>query len=261
MTGPDGAPLRAAFVQARHGKLKMTVSVLTDNAGRYAVENLPAGEYRLSVRALGAKAEPRSGIALAADGTAAHDFALQSAPVRWSDLTILQGLQLLPEARGKQTLFDNCLSCHGFQSKMAAVTTDEDGWRTRVEFMREAMRSSLADRAGFSDAQADEVVSYLTHVFGEASVLPKSPTELAAYRGHHGEGRRRGAQHRLCRFRNARAQSFPLDRASRRRRQFLDPAIRGVEPDRALQSCKRRDQGVSRPASRPGADPFRGAGA
>ena len=181
VTGPDGAPLRAAFVQARHGKLKMTVSVLTDKAGRYVVENLPAGDYRLSVRALGTKSEPKSGITLAADGTAAHDFALQNAPVRWSDLTILQGLQLLPEARGKQTLFDNCLSCHGFQSKMAAVTTDEDGWRTRVEFMREAMRSSLADRAGFSDAQADEVVSYLTHVFGEASVLPKSPTELAAY--------------------------------------------------------------------------------
>ena len=182
VTGPDGAPLRAAFVQARHGKLKMTVSVLTDKAGRYVVENLPAGDYRLSVRALGTRSEPKSGITLAADGTAAHDFALQNAPVRWSDLTILQGLQLLPEARGKQTLFDNCLSCHGFQSKMAAVTTDEDGWRTRVEFMREAMRSSLADRAGFSDAQADEVVSYLTHVFGEASVLPKSPTELAAYK-------------------------------------------------------------------------------
>ena len=30
VTGPDGAPVRAAFVQARHGKLKMTVSVLTD---------------------------------------------------------------------------------------------------------------------------------------------------------------------------------------------------------------------------------------
>ena len=182
VTGPDGAPLRAAFVQARHGKLKMTVSVLTDNAGRYVVENLPAGDYRLSVRALGTRSEPRSGITLAADGSAAHDFALQSAPVRWSDLTILQGLQLLPEARGKQTLFDNCLSCHGFQSKMAAVTTDEDGWRTRVDFMREAMRSSLADRAGFSDAQADEVVFYLNHVFGEASVLPKSPAELAAYK-------------------------------------------------------------------------------
>ena len=85
--GPDGAPVRAAFVQARHGKLKMTVSVLTDAAGRYAVENLPAGEYRLSVRLIGAKAEPKNGIALAADATASRDFALQAAPVRWSDLT------------------------------------------------------------------------------------------------------------------------------------------------------------------------------
>src|SRR5262245_34105 len=70
--GPDGAPVRAAFVQARHGKLKMTVSVLTDGAGRYAVENLPAGEYRLSVRLIGAKAEPKNGIALAADAAASH---------------------------------------------------------------------------------------------------------------------------------------------------------------------------------------------
>ena len=182
VTGPDGAPLRAAFVQARHAKLKMTVSVLSDNQGRYSVENLPAGEYRLQVRTIGAKAEPRSGINLAADQTFSQDFALQQAPVRWSDLTILQGLQLLPEARGKQTLFDNCMSCHGFQSKMASVTTDEDGWRTRVEFMREAMRSSLADRQGFSDQQADDVVFYLNHVFGEQSVLPKSPTELPGYK-------------------------------------------------------------------------------
>src|SRR5262249_52402908 len=118
--GPDGAPVRAAFVQARHGKLKMTVSVLTDAAGRYAVENLPAGEYRLSVRLTGAKAEPKSGITLAADATASHDFALQAAPVRWSDLTILQGLQLLPQARGKQTLVDHCINCHRFPSEEAA---------------------------------------------------------------------------------------------------------------------------------------------
>ena len=42
--GPDGAPFRAAFVQARHAGLKMTVSVLSDNQGKYIVENLPAGD-------------------------------------------------------------------------------------------------------------------------------------------------------------------------------------------------------------------------
>jgi streptogramin lyase len=182
VTGPDGAPMRGAFVQARHAKLKMTVSVLSDSQGRYVVENLPAGEYRLQVRAIGTKSDPKSGIDLAADQNVSQDFALQQGVVRWSDLTILQGLQLLPEARGKQTLFDNCLSCHGFQSKMAAVVMDEDGWRARVEFMREAMRSSLADRQGFSDAQADDVVFYLNHLFSEQSVLPKSPAELPAYK-------------------------------------------------------------------------------
>ena len=82
VSGPDGTPLRAAFVQARHAKLKMTVSVLSDNAGRYLVENLPAGDYRLSVRAIGYKAEPKSGITLAAEQNLSHDFALQPAPVR-----------------------------------------------------------------------------------------------------------------------------------------------------------------------------------
>src|SRR6188474_1721075 len=49
VTGPDGAPVRAAFVQARHAGMKMTVSVLTDNQGKYVVESLPAGDYRLSI--------------------------------------------------------------------------------------------------------------------------------------------------------------------------------------------------------------------
>src|SRR5262245_64437775 len=77
VTGPDGAPFRAAFVQARHAGMKMTVSVLTDNQGKYVVENLPAGDYRLSIRAVGFRAEPKSGIKLTADQNFAQDFALQ----------------------------------------------------------------------------------------------------------------------------------------------------------------------------------------
>src|SRR5262249_40635771 len=57
--GPNGAPFRGAFVQARNAQLKMTVSVLTDNQGRYVVENLPAGDYRLGIRAVGYSAAPK----------------------------------------------------------------------------------------------------------------------------------------------------------------------------------------------------------
>src|SRR6267142_3029702 len=182
VTGPDGAPFRAAFVQARHAGLKMTVSVLSDNQGKYLVENLPAGEYRLQIRAIGYKADAKSGVKLAADQNLSQDFALQTGMVRWTDISIYQGLELLPEARGKRVLAENCLGCHGFQSKMAATVRDEDGWRSRVEFMREAMRASLADRRGFSDQQAEDVTYYMTQMFGPDSVLPKSPADMPNYK-------------------------------------------------------------------------------
>src|SRR5438552_2173733 len=180
--GPDGAPFRAAFVQARHAGLKMTVSVLTDNQGKYVVENLPAGDYTLGIRAIGYEAEPKNAIKLTAEQNLAQDFALKIGLVGWTDISIYQGLQLLPDGRGKQMLAENCLGCHGFQSKMAAFRWDEDGWRVRVEFMRGAMRASLADRRGFSDQQADDVVAYLANVFGPKSPLPKSPADLPHYK-------------------------------------------------------------------------------
>src|SRR5579871_3972137 len=91
VTGPDGAPFRAAFVQARHAGLKMTVSVLSDNQGKYVIENLPAGDYRLQIHAIGYKADTKNGVALTADQNASYDFALQNGVVRWTDISQLQG--------------------------------------------------------------------------------------------------------------------------------------------------------------------------
>ncbi len=43
---PDGTPFRGAFVQAQNSGTRVLVSVLTDNEGRYRLENLPAGKYQ-----------------------------------------------------------------------------------------------------------------------------------------------------------------------------------------------------------------------
>jgi virginiamycin B lyase len=59
---------------------------------------------------------------------------------------------------------------------------DADGWRSRVEYMREAMKSSLADRRGFTDKMAEDIAYYLNKQFGEDSTLPKSPTEMPHYK-------------------------------------------------------------------------------
>ena len=133
----------------------------------------------MRLRAIGYKADARTGLALTADQKASQDFALQKGMVRWSDLTLWQGIKLLPEAKGKEDLVRECMGCHGFESRMAAVQRDEDGWRDRVNYMR----NTMFVRA--TDAQADNIVSYLTTMFGpDSTALPKSPAELPAYKDY-----------------------------------------------------------------------------
>ena len=183
VSGPDGAPVRAAFVQARNAKTKITVSVLSNSQGRYRVDNLPAGEYRLQIKASGYKADPKNGVALSADQNVTHDFPLQQGMVRWNELSLYQGLRLLPDAKGKDLLFRHCFACHGFESRMATVTRNEDGWRARVNYMRDAMAYFIMrPQNDFTDQKAEDIVYYLNHVFGEDSVLPKSPTEVPGYK-------------------------------------------------------------------------------
>src|ERR1700722_7940060 len=128
--GVDGAPFQGAFVEAQNAKTKITVIVLSDSQGHYRIEKLPTGEYRVQIRAVGFRAEAKTGVNLSADQTASFDFSLEKGIVRWSDISQYQAKQLWPPAKGKDLIFQNCEICHGFQSRMAAVTRDEDGWRS-----------------------------------------------------------------------------------------------------------------------------------
>ena len=104
---PTGAPFRGAFVRAQNLKSKITVNVLSDNQGRYQIQDLPPGEYEVRASALGYESDPREGVKLAAGESSPVDFALQSGAVRWSDLSVYQGRMLLPEGEGKNLLTGN----------------------------------------------------------------------------------------------------------------------------------------------------------
>ncbi|HXJ00315.1 MAG TPA: carboxypeptidase regulatory-like domain-containing protein [Micropepsaceae bacterium] len=186
--GPEGAPFRGAFVQAENAATKIMVSVLSDGLGNYRIENLPAGQYQLQVRAVGYRADPHAGVALAADQNASYAFALRKDMVRWNDLSQYQGATLFPAAQGNQVLkgkdilVGRCFACHGFQTRMASFKRDEDGWRDRVNYMRGAMHFFLDSAAPFSDQDADNVTSYINLLFGENSVLPQSPADMPGYK-------------------------------------------------------------------------------
>jgi len=175
----EGTPFPGAFVEAQNIQTRITVIVLSDTHGRYQIEKLPPGEYRLQIRAVGFQADPRTGVNLTADQKASYDFALQKGMVHWSDVSLYQAKQLWPAAKGKDLFFRNCSICHGFQSRMASVTRDADGWRDRIEFMRTAMHFNLAS---VTDQDASELASYLTSLFGPDPVLPKSPADMPGYK-------------------------------------------------------------------------------
>jgi hypothetical protein len=178
--GADGAPFEGAFVQAQNTKTRMTFSVLTDKLGHFHVEKLPAGEYQVQARTTGFRSEPRRGVNLAADQDATLDFALQKAPIRWNELSILQAKKLWPAAKAKDKIFADCFICHGFQTRMASVTRDLEGWQDRVRYMQDSMHFSLSWR--FTDQDAAEVASYLNSLFGPEPVVPRSPADLPGYK-------------------------------------------------------------------------------
>lgn len=177
---PSGAPLKAAFVQARSNSGKKSVSVITDKQGQYRLSDLPAGEYEIRVKALGYKADPHSGVKLSASDAQTLDFALQKGAVRWSDLSIYEGTRLLPEGKGKETLTGACFACHGFQTREAPRRQDETYWQRDVGVMMD--RFGYFTRRNITDAKAAEVVSYLAKTFGPDTDLPPSPADLPQYK-------------------------------------------------------------------------------
>jgi virginiamycin B lyase len=178
--GTDGVAFQGAFVEAQNTQTRMTFIALSDTQGHYRVENVAAGDYRVGIRAPGYRADAQTGVKLAAGQDSSLDFSLQKGVVRWSDISIYQADKLWPAAPAKDKIFDTCFTCHGFQTRMAAVTRDADGWQDRVAFMRTAMKFGLEDQV--TDPEADMIAAYLTKLFGPDSVLPKSPADMPEYK-------------------------------------------------------------------------------
>src|ERR1022692_1215376 len=178
--GPDGAALAGVFVQAQNQRINMTFMALSDSQGHYRVEKLPPGDYELSTKIAGYRGEPHTGVNLTADQNASFDMSLRKSPVRWSEISIYQAGKLWPASPTKDKLFSTCYTCHGFQTRMASVQRDAEGWRGRVQYMQDSMKFSLADR--LNNQQADEIAAYLSSLFSEKSVLPKSPEDAPGYK-------------------------------------------------------------------------------
>lgn len=174
--GEDGAPFRAAFVRAQNLKTKMRKMVLTDNEGQYRTDNLPAGTYEVWATATGFRSDPaRLPDVTVQDGkTASVNFTMKKGAVRWSQLTKYQAGILLPDAKGKDVVLQECFNCHAM-SKIGVMGRDRDGWYEAIEHMRQVGVANIKPEV------ADQATAYLAAVFGPDADTPQSPAQLPQY--------------------------------------------------------------------------------
>jgi virginiamycin B lyase len=178
---PSGVPLRGVFVRSRRViKSKITTSVLSDKEGRYRFDNLSPGEYQVWTAATGYKEAPPATVKVMTAGEASLNFSLEKGTVRWSDLSNIQAIALLPDGKGKRAWLSQCMICHSFQSKIAGTHRDSQDWVAAVNFMRSAMNFNLGN--SFTDNDASEVSAYLNDMFGVNSKMPPSPADLPGYK-------------------------------------------------------------------------------
>ena len=175
--GPDGQPFRAAFIRAVNAQTRMTMTVLSDNQGKYFTDKLPPGSYQVRVSAIGFKGDPSS-----ADNVKVEDgkvvplnFSMQKSQVQWSQLNMYQAGTLIPEGRGKGVFLQECFGCHALGKIGAVGRRDVDGWKDALELMRQVK---------VFDAKPDvekTVTEYLASVLGPDSPTPASPAMLPEY--------------------------------------------------------------------------------
>ena len=182
VTGPDGAPFRAAFVEARNSRVRMTVIVLSGNDGSYRIENLPAGDYQVRARTIGYRSDPKSGIVLSASQNATYDWTMQKQMVRWDEIPIIEGIDLFPEGAGKEKFWRCGSSCHGFQ-QFIDVRRDENGWRA---VLKDQMSTRIGGGVVYSviknDDDVNQLAAYASKIFGSGpDALPASPAEMPGY--------------------------------------------------------------------------------
>ena len=127
VTGPDGAPFRAAFVQARHVGLKMTVSVLTDNQEkRFEIDQPEKDSYR--ARRTGVVQTIVIGGGQTAVIDDAEDLGLDAAVARYArddlDLLVVEGFKAepLPKIEVARAALSTELLCLNDRNLVATVT-------------------------------------------------------------------------------------------------------------------------------------------
>ncbi len=128
--------LEGVVVSAKRAGSTVTVSVVTDQQGRYRFprERLAPGEYSLRMRAAGYELDPMTPVQIAPEKTATADLNLHKAKDISSQLTNAEWLVSMPGTEEQKSFLLNCMTCHSLE-RIVKSTHDADEWMQVYERM------------------------------------------------------------------------------------------------------------------------------
>jgi len=120
VTAADEGPLEGVLVSATQMGSPITITVVTDRAGRYRfpAARLDPGQYALRIRATGYELDNPTPVEIAAAKTATADLKLHKAKDLSAQLTNAEWIAAIPVPDAQKGFLLNCVNCHTLERIM-----------------------------------------------------------------------------------------------------------------------------------------------
>jgi virginiamycin B lyase len=128
VTSPQEGAMEGVLVSAHQAGSPVTVTVVSDQAGRYSfpADRLAPGNYALRIRAIGYELGEPATVDVAAKGTVTADLALRKVDDISSQLTSTEWLISMPGGTEQKRPLIECMSCHTLERVVRSKFTADE---------------------------------------------------------------------------------------------------------------------------------------
>jgi len=150
VASPQEGAMEGVLVSAQRSGSPVSVTVVTDQAGRYGfpAERMPPGHYALRIRAVGYELGAPAGAEVAATGAVTADLALRKVDDIATQLTSTEWLMSMPGTAEQKRPLIECMSCHTLERVVRSKFTADEFVGVLKRMANYANNSTHTARAG-----------------------------------------------------------------------------------------------------------------
>ena len=184
VSSPEDGPMEGVLVSAKQDGSTVTVTVVSDEQGRYSFPStrVGPGHYAIRIRAVGYDLDGPKAVDVGADKTTAADLLLHKAKNIVSQLTDAEWLASIPGTDNQKKQLLGCTNCHTLERTLRS-SHDADSWMRVLERMASyanqsyplhpQVRVSAPDPVRRFGAGTNDLAEYLANVNLSSSPTPQ----------------------------------------------------------------------------------------